>query len=269
MDIPNRRKRKHGPLHAIRVLFMMRGHSRNSKLLHVDHGSKSMWIKFVGHMRLLHHHNNQLLHHPKSSDQPLPNTLLFPSPPSGDEDDKAITHASKGGEGDGAINYATKGDEGNIAITHASKGGEGDGAITHATKGDEGDKAITHTSIFLVEESNLHTPPLSRYASAVGLNELVSGDDDDNEKCSRYASAIGLNELVESDEDNENPEVIMEDDEECEENGYGDEMIDAKADEFIAEFYKQMRLQRFDIVGHHYKERSRRSLGEVDPCMHA
>ncbi|KAE9608646.1 hypothetical protein Lal_00020814 [Lupinus albus] len=222
MDIPNPRKRKHGPMHAIRVLFMMRGHRRNSKLFHVHDGSKSMWIKFVGHMRVLHLHNNQSLHHPKSSDQPFPYTVLSPSPPFGDE---------------------------------------GDGAIADASKGDEGNKAITYASNFLVEESNLHSPPISRYASAVGLNELVSGDDD-NEKRSRYASAVGLNEVAESDEDNENlKEIIMEEEEECEENGDGDEMIDAKADEFIAEFYKQMRLQSLDVVGHHYKERSQRSLG--------
>ncbi|CAL0319761.1 unnamed protein product [Lupinus luteus] len=256
MDIPNPPKRKHGPIHAIRVLFMMTGHSRNSKLFHVPDGSKSMWIKFLGHMRLLHLHNNHSLHHSKSSDQHLPDTILSPLPASSDEDDKGVTHTSKGDESDGAI-------------THALKGEEGDKTITHALKGEENDKAITHASNFLVE-SNLHSPPISRYASAVSLNELVSGDDD-NEKYSRYASTVGLNELVESDEENDNPEVIMEDDEECEENGNGngDEMIDTKADEFIAEFYKQMRLQHFHVVGHHYKERSRRSLGEIDSCMHA
>ncbi|OIW13422.1 hypothetical protein TanjilG_33071 [Lupinus angustifolius] len=132
---------------------------------------------------------------------------------------------------------------------------------------DEGDQAVTPTSNVSVEEPDSPyspSPPSSRYASAVGLNELVSGDDD-NEKHNRYASAIGLNEFVQNDEDNENQEEIAE--EECKENGYGDgdndgdHMIDAKADEFIAQFYKQIRLQLFDVEDRHYKERSHRSLG--------
>ncbi|KAE9598228.1 hypothetical protein Lal_00004055 [Lupinus albus] len=129
---------------------------------------------------------------------------------------------------------------------------------------DEGDQAVTPTSNVSVEEPFSPSPPSSRYASAVGLNELVPCDDD-NEKHSRYASAIGLNEFVQSDEDNENREEIAE--EESKENGYGygdndgDHMIDAKADEFIAQFYKQIRLQLFDVEDRHYKERSHRSLG--------
>ncbi|CAI8619122.1 unnamed protein product [Vicia faba] len=75
---------------------------------------------------------------------------------------------------------------------------------------------------------------------------------------SRYASAIGLNELVSSDEENDRPDVIKE---ECNENDDGDEKIDSKAEDFIAQFYHQMRLQRFNNVDRDYKERSERSLG--------
>ncbi|CAL5194509.1 unnamed protein product [Lathyrus oleraceus] len=75
---------------------------------------------------------------------------------------------------------------------------------------------------------------------------------------SRYASAIGLNELVSSDEENDRPKVIKE---ECNENGDGDEKIDSKAEDFIAQFYHQMRLQRLNNVDRDYQERSERSLG--------
>ncbi|KAK7344399.1 hypothetical protein VNO77_13946 [Canavalia gladiata] len=76
---------------------------------------------------------------------------------------------------------------------------------------------------------------------------------------SRYASAVGLNELV---KDEEEEEVVEEEKVVVKENGEeGDEIIDAKAEEFIAEFYHQMRLQRLDVTDNHYTEISMRSLG--------
>ncbi|KAK7392265.1 hypothetical protein VNO78_20697 [Psophocarpus tetragonolobus] len=68
---------------------------------------------------------------------------------------------------------------------------------------------------------------------------------------SRYASAVGLNEMVQEDDNDKEEDFAKE----------GDEMIDAKAEEFIAQFYHQMRLQRFDAVDRHYQEISMRSLG--------
>ncbi|XP_023004875.1 uncharacterized protein LOC111498054 [Cucurbita maxima] len=53
---------------------------------------------------------------------------------------------------------------------------------------------------------------------------------------SKYASAINLQEL-EGRNDDDNDKNVIEDD-----NG-GDEMIDAKAEEFITQFYEQMRRQ--------------------------
>jgi hypothetical protein len=110
-------------------------------------------------------------------------------------------------------------------------------------------------SVFTAEEEPFSplqkSPSNSRYASAVGLNELVQSDAN-----SPYASAIGLNELASSDEESEIQEEI---EEEIRENG--DETIDAKADEFIAQFYQQMKLQRLNNVDRHYQERSERSLG--------
>ncbi|CAK8572741.1 unnamed protein product [Lathyrus sativus] len=79
-----------------------------------------------------------------------------------------------------------------------------------------------------------------------------------SEASSRYASAVGLNEMVEEEEEKEE-EIVNKDF-----NSYGDDgddMIDAKADEFIAQFYHEMKLQQMDVVDHRYNELSLRSLG--------
>ncbi|GMQ00274.1 hypothetical protein CsSME_00047429 [Camellia sinensis var. sinensis] len=65
----------------------------------------------------------------------------------------------------------------------------------------------------------------SRYASMPNLQALAKGSE------SRYASALNLQEL----DDDESDARIND-------NG-GDEMIDAKAEEFIAQFYHQIRVQ--------------------------
>jgi hypothetical protein len=90
------------------------------------------------------------------------------------------------------------------------------------------------------ESSLPPSPDSSRYASATN---------------SLYASAVGLNEMVEEEKEEEivNKDNIIGDD--------GDDMIDAKAEEFIAQFYQDMRLQRMDIVDQRYNEISMRSLG--------
>ncbi|KAI3425473.1 uncharacterized protein J3R85_010201 [Psidium guajava] len=59
---------------------------------------------------------------------------------------------------------------------------------------------------------------------------------------SRYASAVNLHELVEGDSDDEDED---EDDGVYGANG-GDDLIDAKAEEFIAQFYQQMRAQNYN-----------------------
>ncbi|XP_062108230.1 uncharacterized protein LOC133819065 [Humulus lupulus] len=92
---------------------------------------------------------------------------------------------------------------------------------------------------------------MSRYASAANLQEL------DTE--SRYASATNLRELDNDDSEcddrktNNNNNLY-------DENG-GDEMIDVKAEEFIAQFYKQIRLQRLNSMDRHYNEMIQRSIG--------
>lgn len=87
----------------------------------------------------------------------------------------------------------------------------------------------------------------SRYASAVNLQEL------DKESSSRYASAVNLQELDKECDDDlvGGDEVLVVD----------DELIDAKAEEFIAQFYEQMRLQRLDSMDRRFEEMNKRSIG--------
>ncbi|KAJ9187838.1 hypothetical protein P3X46_003253 [Hevea brasiliensis] len=85
-------------------------------------------------------------------------------------------------------------------------------------------------NILDVDHQEVLTPPISpAYASAASSSCGMS----------QYASATNLQELDQVDECEENEE----------ENGLyddtgGDEMIDVKAEQFIAQFYQQMRLQR-------------------------
>ncbi|KAL1350946.1 hypothetical protein HN51_014914 [Arachis hypogaea] len=89
---------------------------------------------------------------------------------------------------------------------------------------------------FFADDSSYSPSPSSssRYSSNQALNEMVQGDDDGEIKQDNVVA------------------VSLED---------GDSMIDAKADEFIAQFYRQMRLQRMDHMDPLYRERSHRSLG--------
>ncbi|KAK7337500.1 hypothetical protein VNO77_18079 [Canavalia gladiata] len=121
-------------------------------------------------------------------------------------------------------------------------------------------------------QSNQSSGSISQLTTALPSPSPSSSEDEPyspyspSPTSSRYASAVGLNELVQSDEDNEKQEVIMEESNEHEnehehEHDDGDEMVDAKADEFIARFYEQMRLQRLDSADRRYNERRQRSLG--------
>ncbi|XP_057733974.1 uncharacterized protein LOC130949202 [Arachis stenosperma] len=76
---------------------------------------------------------------------------------------------------------------------------------------------------------------------------------------SRYSSAVGLDKLVENDESLTKEEDITK--KHDDDHSDGDDMIDAKAEEFIAEFYLQMKLQKFNKMDPHYRKISQRSLG--------
>lgn len=82
-----------------------------------------------------------------------------------------------------------------------------------------------HVSISMDNFQDVYPPPISPSAAS------SSGSSIDG--MSRYASAENLQELGRSDDDD-----VWGDG--------GDEMIDIKAKEFIAQFYAQMRLERLD-----------------------
>lgn len=74
---------------------------------------------------------------------------------------------------------------------------------------------------------------------------------------SRYASVANLEELDRSEDDDDDDD----DDAAYNDCDGGDEMIDVKADMFIARFYEQMRLQRMDSTDRRYHEMNQRSIG--------
>ncbi|EEF47300.1 uncharacterized protein LOC8265154 [Ricinus communis] len=82
----------------------------------------------------------------------------------------------------------------------------------------------------VVEHLEVFTPPMSPAQASVASSSSCG--------MSQYASATNLQLLDEGDESDE-------DDQEVDINGDkgGDEMIDLKAEKFIAQFYQQMRLQ--------------------------
>ncbi|XP_041022224.1 uncharacterized protein LOC121263417 [Juglans microcarpa x Juglans regia] len=88
--------------------------------------------------------------------------------------------------------------------------------------------------------------PMSRscYGSASSCSEAST---------SRHASAVNLQELDRSEDIDHDGAAYA--------NCIGDEMIDAKAEVFIAQFYQQMRLQRMDSIDRRYHERTQRSIG--------
>jgi len=79
----------------------------------------------------------------------------------------------------------------------------------------------------------------------------ASSSSGSEESIGRYMSAVNLRDLDRGED---------EDDEACNDQG-GDEMIDFKAEVFIAQFYEQMRLQRMSAAERSYRERIQRSMG--------
>lgn len=89
----------------------------------------------------------------------------------------------------------------------------------------------------VIEPFEVFTPPLSPAKTSIASSS--SGIS------SQYASAQNLQDLDQSDESDEDDEDRYYDDK------VGDEMIDAKAEQFIAQFYEQMRLQHKTYRNHH------------------
>ncbi|XP_073041898.1 uncharacterized protein [Primulina eburnea] len=102
----------------------------------------------------------------------------------------------------------------------------------------------------LHSQENIPSPPPSftsefspiRPSAADNMKEIIPPDSPAASSSagtmSQYASATSLRDLVDSsdNEEEEDPDEVF--DALC-----GDEMIDAKAEEFIAQFYQQLRLQ--------------------------
>ncbi|RZC48633.1 hypothetical protein C5167_017056 [Papaver somniferum] len=68
---------------------------------------------------------------------------------------------------------------------------------------------------------------------------------------SRYASAQDLQELDKNGESNNDDDEYF---------FGGDEYIDAKAEEFIAQFYEQMRLQQVDLMNRHRERKMKKKM---------
>ncbi|XP_047149730.1 signal transducer and activator of transcription B-like [Vigna umbellata] len=116
---------------------------------------------------------------------------------------------------------------------------------------DPGDDAFDSTSVYTCSSSRCS----SRYASAVGLNEMVQ--EAENEK-----DGVKENDNNNNNNNKGEEEGVKEKNNNGDSNDVeGDEMIDAKAEEFIAQFYLQMRLQDLNVVDSRYQEISMRSLG--------
>lgn len=205
------------------VVFMLRGHSRKTKsIMPIDNESKSMWKKLLGSMRPMHLQSNQ-------------------SPPQ-------ILN--------GKNNHKKVVIENNVNSIIDTQGEDG----------------FHNASEFLNSpsptRSYLASVASSRYASAVGLSEMVeeekeeeivekdnnNNNNNENDDDMIDADAAGLNEMVEE----EKKEEIVNKDSNNNNEIDEDDMIDAKAEDFIAKFYREMRLQRMDV---RYNEMSMRSLG--------
>lgn len=72
---------------------------------------------------------------------------------------------------------------------------------------------------------------------------------------SRYASAVSLQELDRTEDDDTNAIAA------CPGAATHDQNVDAKAEEFIAQFYQQMRLQRLDSIDRRYNDMKHRLIG--------
>lgn len=102
---------------------------------------------------------------------------------------------------------------------------------------------IEQTSSSVSEE--VFTPPVSPAAPKSIASSSSVGS------LSQYASATNLQELDACEEEDE-------DDDNDDDNG-GDEMIDAKAEEFINQFYEQMRIQNFEYMNSHKQMKLKRA----------
>lgn len=116
-------------------------------------------------------------------------------------------------------------------------------------------KRPSHVEVALPE---MDLSPMVEHLEECGFSSSMSPSGYGSSTCSeasksRHASSVNLQELYRS-EDVDGGAAYSN----CIED---DEMIDAKAEVFIAQFYQQIRLQRMDSVDRRYHERTQRSIG--------
>ncbi|KAL6515939.1 hypothetical protein OROGR_019244 [Orobanche gracilis] len=105
-----------------------------------------------------------------------------------------------------------------------------------------------------LQETSQSPPPPIAVAVADEIRKMIppaspSAASTSSGTMSKYASAASLLDLDNSsDEEEEDPDEVFD-------ALTGDEMIDAKAEEFIAQFYKQIQLQRTARTHRHHHSR--------------
>lgn len=100
-------------------------------------------------------------------------------------------------------------------------------------------------------------PPMSPMSPQVHPDTPSSSSSSSVDSMSRYASAQNLQELDRSEESN-GCDIVIEDD--ADYFYGGDALIDAKADEFIAQFYEQMRLQQLDLLNRYNERKMKKKM---------
>lgn len=105
----------------------------------------------------------------------------------------------------------------------------------------ENDNSPPHDGVF--------SPPM--LSPQVYHSDTPSSSSSVADSMSRYASAQDLQELDKNGEsNNDDDEYVF----------GGDEYIDAKAEEFIAQFYEQMRLQQVDLMNRHRERKMKKKM---------
>ncbi|RDX81868.1 hypothetical protein CR513_37404, partial [Mucuna pruriens] len=202
------------------ALLMMRGRrSRKSKVFVMDDKSKSIWRKIVGSIRPLHLQSDH-----------------SPSPHHNNNDNNIIPIIPQS----------------KPMIT----------APPSENSTDHSDEGFESASEFTC------SPPSSRYASAVGLSEMMLEEENKNVKEEEAVKENSDDKDKNNDDENDEKKNVKEEDvvkdknddknKDNDNDGDWDEMIDAKAEEFIAQFYRQIRLQSLNVMDFDYQEISMR-----------
>ncbi|KAJ4968289.1 hypothetical protein NE237_014990 [Protea cynaroides] len=280
--------KKRGALHMLRVaLFMLRRRSgKKSKSVEVEIVSKGLWKKLVGSMRPLHLHDHQP--HEALEPAPAPAPVGLPNSKSmgniqemvssttSPESCYSSSSPASSSSGDGISRYASAQ---SLMELGRSAGCNYDDEIDRYAStqslqelgrragcyDDEIDRyASTQSLQELGRRAGCYDDEIDRYASTQSLQELGRRAGCYDDEIDRYASTQSLQELGRragcyDDEIDRSASAqslrelgrkagFYDDEIDNDFLETGDEMIDAKAEEFISNFYKQMKLQRLESI---------------------